>query len=131
MSEQESAQVVQQVYDRFNAGDIEGVVNALGDEIDWLVPHNSKVPFSGARHGRDSVAAFFATLPEYMEPKSFDVQGMITQGNRVVAHGHFAWHVKTTGRDYESDFAHIWAVDGGKITRFHEYMDTAAMAAAY
>ena len=74
-----------------------------------------------APRGHASVAAFFKSVLEHQELKSFDVHGMIAQGNRVVAHGHYVWHVKATGRNFEGDYVHIWTVAGGKITRFQEY----------
>ena len=131
MSEQENTQIVQKIYDNFNAGNIEGLLGALADNIEWVIPDIPKVPFSGARRGRDSVAAFFSTVADHQEPKSFDVQAIIGQGDRVVGFGHYAWDVKSTGRDFEGDFAHIFTVESGKITRFQEYTDTAAFGAAY
>ena len=131
MSEQENTQLLEKAYNSFNEGDIEGLVSTMADEVDWVLPEIPNVPFSGARRGRDSVAAFFETVAEYQEPKSFDVHGMIAQGDRVVAHGHYVWHVKSTGRDFEADFVHIWTVEGGRITRLQEYTDTAALAASY
>ncbi len=131
MSEQDNTRLVQEVYDNFNAGNLEALLGALADDIEWVLPDIPKVPFSGARRGRDSVAAFFSAVAEHQEPKSFDVQGIIAQGDRAVAFGHYAWHVKSTGRDFEGDFAHIFTVEAGRITRFHEYTDTAAATAAY
>ena len=37
----------------------------------------------------------------------------------------------TTGREWESDFAHVLSVRDGKVTRFQEYADTAALADAF
>ena len=131
MSEQENAQFMQGAYDKFNAGDIDGLLSMMADSVEWVLPDMSNVPFAGARSGHASVAAFFKSVLENMEPKSFDVHGMIAQGNRVVAHGHYVWHVKATGRGFEADYVHIWTVEGGKITRLQEYTDTAAAVAAY
>ena len=131
MSEQENAQFMQGAYDKFNAGDIDGLLSMMADNVEWVLPDMSDVPFAGARSGHASVAAFFESVLEHQEPKSIDVHGMIAQGNRVVAHGHYAWHVKATGRDFEGDYVHIWTVEGGKVTRFQEYTDTAAAVAAY
>jgi len=97
MSEQENAQFMQGAYDKFNAGDIDGLLSMMADNVEWVLPEMSNVPFAGARSGHASVAAFFKSLLEHQEPKSFDVHGMIAQGNRVVAHGHYVWHVKATG----------------------------------
>ena len=131
MIDQEIVKLVQQVYDSFNAGDIDGVLGALADDIEWALPTIPNVSFFGPRKGRDNVTAFFSTMTEHQEPKSFDVNEIIAQGNRAVATGHYVWHVKATGRDFEGDYAHLFTVEEGKIVRFQECTDTAAIAAAY
>jgi len=70
-------------------------------------------------------------MAEHQEPQSFEVQGIIAQGNQVVARGHYLWHVKTTGRAWEGEFSHHFTVQGGKVTRFQEYTDSAAAMAAF
>ena len=131
MSHQENAQVVKGLYDSFKAGDIAAVLGALSDDVEWVIPSIPNIPFAGAKQGKDSVAEFFSTMAEHQEPQSFEVQGTVAQGDQVVAHGHYVWHVKTTGRSWEGDFSHHWTVEGGKITRFQEYTDSAAAMAAF
>jgi uncharacterized protein len=41
------------------------------------------------------------------------------------------WRVNATGVTYEDDWAHVFIVENGRITKFKEYHDTAAEAAAY
>ena len=48
-----------------------------------------------------------------------------------MALGDYAWRVKSTGREYESDFVHVFTVRDEKVARFQEFMDTAAVSAAY
>ena len=132
MSEQENSQIVQKAYESFNAGDVEGVMRALAADVDWVLSPMPNVSFYTTRRGQDGVRAYFADLAEHQEAKgAVEVHGTIAQGNTVVVHGHYAWHVKSTGRDFGADFAHIWTMDGGKTTRFQEYTDSAAFAGAY
>ena len=131
MSEQENTQVVQGLYDSFNAGDIAGILGALSDDVEWVIPNIPNIPFTGAKQGKDSVAKFFSTMAEHQEPQNFELQGMVAQADRVVGYGHYRWHVKTTGRVWEGDFSHHWTVEGGKVTRLQEYSDSAAAMAAF
>ena len=55
----------------------------------------------------------------------------VAQGDKVAALGHYAWHVKSTGRGWESDFVHVLTVRDGKVTRFQEYTSTAAFVEAF
>ena len=48
-----------------------------------------------------------------------------------VSLGSYQWHVKETGRDYASDFVHIFTIRDGKIAGFREHFDSAVVAAAY
>ena len=132
MSEKETTQLLQKAYDSFNAGDIEGVLSYFAQDIEFVFSEVPKVSFYRSRRGRDSVAEFFASMGDHQELKgTVDVQEIIVQGNKAAVFGHASFHVKSTGRDWESSFAHMWTVEGGKLTRMQEYADTAAMAAAY
>ena len=131
MSEQENTELVRQVYEHFKNGEIKALLNLLADNIEWHLPEIENVPFSGARRGQEQMGQFFASLVDTQEVQHFDPREFIAQGDKVVALGHYAWRVKSTGGEYGGDFAHVFTVQAGKVVRFHEYMDTAAAAAAY
>ena len=132
MSEQETTQLLQKVYDSFNAGDIDGVLSYCAEDIEFVFGDVPKISFYRSRRGRDSVAEFFASMGDHQELNgAIDIREIIVQGNKAAVFGHASFHVKSTDRDWESDFAHMWTVEGGKLTRMQEYADTAAMAAAY
>lgn len=61
----------------------------------------------------------------------FEPQEFVAQGDKVVSLGHYTWRTKTTNRDFESDFAHVFTVRDGKIVGFREFMDTVTVARAY
>jgi ketosteroid isomerase-like protein len=77
------------------------------------------------------VAAFFSTMSSAQEPVQFEPQEYIAQGDRVVALGHYRWHAKATGREWESDWAHVYTIRDGQVVRFQEYTDTAMAIAAH
>jgi ketosteroid isomerase-like protein len=131
MSEQENTKLVQQVYEKFKSGDIKALLNLLSDNIEWHLPEMENVPFAGKRRGQEEMGQFFSSLVDVQEVQHFDPRELIAQGEKVVALGHYAWRVKSTGREFGGDFAHAFTIEGGKVSRFHEYMDTAAAAAAH
>ncbi len=131
MSEQENTTLVQQVYENFKSGDIKALLNLLSVNIEWQLPEIENVPFSGKRRGQEQMGQFFASLVDTQEVQQFDPREFIAQGDKVVALGHYAWRVKSTGREYGGDFAHVFTVGDSKVVRFHEYMDTAAAVAAH
>jgi hypothetical protein len=130
MSEENKA-IVRQAYSNFKAGNIESLLDLLSDNVSWELPEIQNVPFAGKRIGRASVGQFFATVGASQETLRFEPRELIAEGDKVVSLGSYEWRVKSNGRNFGSDFAHVFTIRGGKIVAFHEYTDTAAAVAAY
>jgi uncharacterized protein len=77
------------------------------------------------------VGESFSRIFDTEEVLHFEPRELVAQGDKVVALGNHAWRVKSTGREYETDFVHVFSVRDGKVTRFQEFMDTAVVSAAY
>lgn len=131
MKEQENAATVQQAYNNFKTGNIPGLIDQMSDNVTWELPDIEGVPFAGKRTGRDAVKEFFSTLAQSQEALEFEPIESLAQGDKVVSLGHYKWRVKDTGREYASNFVHVFTVRNGKITGFREHFDTAVVAAAY
>jgi uncharacterized protein len=131
MNEEANTKVVQQAYEFFKSGDIGGLLNQFSDNISWLVPEMENVPYAGKINGRESVTDFFALLDKTEENLTFDRNEFVAQGDKVVVLGNFSWRVKSTNKRYASDFTHVFTLRDGKITGFHEYLDTAARIKAH
>jgi ketosteroid isomerase-like protein len=131
MSEQENTAVVQQAYHNFQTGNIEGLVNQMSTDITWQLPEVEGVPLSGTRTGREGALDFFTTLARDQDVLSFEPKEFVAQGDKVISLGSYAWRIKETGREYASDFVHIFTIQDGVVTSFREHFDTAALAGAY
>jgi uncharacterized protein len=131
MSERENTELVQHAYQHFKGGDIQGLLGLLSEDVEWKLFEMEGVPFSGTRRGDERVGEFFSQVFDTEEPLHFEPRELVAQGDKVVALGDYAWRVKSTGREYESDFVHVFTVRDGTVARFQEFMDTAAVSAAY
>jgi hypothetical protein len=131
MSEQENTATVQQAYNNFKAGDIQALLTQMSDDATWQLPEIEGVALAGKRTGRDGVRDFFATVARDQDVIEFSPREFVAQGDKVVSLGHYKWRVKETGREFESDFVHVFTIRDGKIVAFREHFDTAAVAAAY
>ena len=131
MSEQPNSSIVQQAYDNFKSGDIQSLVSLMADNVEWQLPDVANIPFAGKRNGRESITQFFASVADNQEALQFEPREFIEQGDKVVALGHYKWRILSTGREYASDFVHIFTVRGGQIVGFREHFDTALAQAAY
>lgn len=131
MSEKENTSLVRQAYEHFTSGNIQALLNLFSDQIDWQLPEMKNVPFAGKRRGREQVGQFFATLDKEQQVVQFEPKEFVATGDTVVALGHYAWRVKSTGQKFEADWAHVFTVRDGRVVSFREYTDTAATVAAY
>ena len=126
-------QSVQQIYEAFGKGDIEGILGRLADNVEWEYGINSTdVPWLQPRRGRAQVAAFFQALGA-MDIHTFQPKAIIESGNTVVALADFDATVKATGRRIsEEDEVHVWHFDAaGKVSRFRHRADTHQQWKAY
>jgi ketosteroid isomerase-like protein len=131
MSEQENEQVVQAMYAAFKRGDIPGVLDRLAEDIEWRIAGPSELPYAGLHRGRDEVAKFFETFAQASEFEVFEPQEYFSRDDKVVVLGHERQRVKATGRVVETEWAMVFTLSGGKIARFHNFVDTHAVAAAH
>lgn len=130
MSEHNVA-IVKQAYINFKTGSIQALLDQMADDVTWQLPEIEGVPLAGKRTGRDDVRDFFATVARDQEVLEFEPLESVAQGDKVVSLGHYRWRVKETGREFESDFVHVFTIRAGKIVAFREHFDSAVVAAAY
>jgi ketosteroid isomerase-like protein len=131
VSEQANTQLVQQAYQCFRAGDIQSVLNLLAEDVLWEMPEIANVPFSGSWRGRQQAAIFFQKLTESQDVIEFEPEQFLAQADKVVVLGHFTMRVKATGREFRSDWVHVWAVADGKFRHVREYVDSLAVSRAH
>lgn len=131
MNEMRNVPLVQQMYAAFGKRDIQTLLTLVSDEIDWQILGPPKIAHAGPHRGRDQVRRFFATIAETLEITQFEPREFISQGDKVVVLGYYGGRVKATGRQYASEWAHVFTLRDGKVVKFREYADTANLAAAY
>jgi len=130
VADQPNVALVKSAYEAFSRGDINGVLAALSDDVDWHIQGPSGIPMIGRWRGHQEVADFFKIVNDNEEAEEFTPHTFIGDGENVVVLGHYRWRMKATGRVAESDFAHAFVVRDGKVISYNEYTDTAAFAAA-
>lgn len=131
MSLTENTKIVQQCYEQFKSGDIEGMLAKLDDNVKWMIPAIENAPFAGSRTGREKVAEFFGQLNEAEEMTRFEPLEFVAQDDKVVVLGESAAKVTSTGRSFETEWVHVFHLRHGKIASFQEFFDNAAATRAY
>ncbi|MBL8835269.1 MAG: nuclear transport factor 2 family protein [Alphaproteobacteria bacterium] len=125
------AAVVGAVYERFGRGDLDGIVALLAPDAVWHLPGPAGIPNAGTWRGPAGVRDWFAAFGAAVAIEAFAVDRMLAAGDTVVALGRERARAKATGKVFETSFAHVWTVAGGRIAGFTDTLDTAAVAAAF
>jgi uncharacterized protein len=83
MSEQANVRIVQEAYAAFQRGEVQGVLNMLVEDVEWITPGPPDVmPVAGKRRGRQQVAQFSSTLSEQEDVELFEPGEYIAQVTR-------------------------------------------------
>ena len=130
MSENSNVEFIQSVYASFGRGDVKGVLDALTEDVDWQLVGPNELSLGGRRHGRNEVARFFATIGDELDVEVFEPREFMADGDRVIVEGREKMRVRSTGRSYDNEWVHVFTLHDGRIARFREYTDTAAVMAA-
>jgi len=131
MDSKQNKQIIRQAYDMYMRKDIEGILALLDDKVEWTGYDSDYIPFAGTHHGKDQVAQFFSKLEQAQEALRFEPAQFIAEDDKVAVTGTASYHVKATGKDYDSPWAHVFTVRDGKIVRFQQFNHTGAAETAY
>ncbi len=127
----DSAALVAKVYKGFETGDMNTILSYMAEDVEWIHPGPANIPFAGVFKGKQGVGQFFSRAfaeLDVLEQKIFD---FVVDGDTVAALGFEHMRVKSTGREYQSNWVHLYTVRDGHIVRFEEYIDTAAVSAGF
>src|SRR4051812_40667955 len=116
MTAQENIEQTKAAYAAFAAADIEAASADLDDQIEWIVPGNSKI--SGTYRGKDEVVGFWMSLAE----KGFSTapEHFLGDENIVVV------LTRITSDGQSADQADVLTFnEAGKVVKFQTAGDTA------
>jgi len=130
-AQEENAVLVRQLYSSFVEQSISSLLEVLSHDIDWLFYGPEEIPFAGHYRGHEQVARFFATALETSEFLLFEPREFIPGPNTVLVEGFERVRARSTGRVWETAWAHVFTIKGGKIVKLREYYDTSVIVAAF
>ncbi|WP_299404765.1 nuclear transport factor 2 family protein [uncultured Roseobacter sp.] len=89
------------------------------------------LPWAGTWRGHDGVIAFQEMLNDNFDIRGFEDPDYFENGDEVAVFGVLRFTAAPTARDVDSDFAVRATVRDGRISRYHFYEDTFAIAHAF
>ena len=119
-------EVVQRAYEAFGRRDVPAILELVADRVDWECVVPSGVAYGGRRRTREEVGQFFADIPKSDDIHVFEPREYLEAGDHVTVLG---WERSTavdTGKDFDTDWVHVFTVKNGKVTRWRGFFDTAA-----
>lgn len=118
---QSPADVVRGMCDAFARADIQAILGALDEQIDWRAPSN--LPHGGHFTGRDAVGRFFQGIGEQWESLTVDVEPVLADGEKVVVLATLRGKLRATTEDTGYTAAHAWTLCEGTPVGFAETVD--------
>lgn len=124
--------VVDAFFAAFGSGDVDATVALFADEVDFRVSGAPNVPWTGARSAKGELAEFFGTFGQVLTmPESFELTGRVTEGEHAVVTARCVFGVLATGRKFTNHYALHFTVSDGRVSRYHMYEDSHAIAEAF
>lgn len=130
MTREESLKIVQGIYGAFGRGDVPALLSYLDDNIEWEMVGPPHAPITGKRSGKSGALEFFMAVAQSADMKAFEPREFIADEDKVVVWGFESLVVKSTGKAFQSDWAHLWCLKGGKVTKFQGFNDGYAFGVA-
>ena len=109
----DETEFLKDIYNRFNARDMEGVLDCLHENVIWANGMEG-----GHVHGRDAVRSYWsrqwATVDPHVEPVEF------SKGphNEVIVEVHQIVHDLNGGLLMDQRVGHIFTIESGLVRRF-------------
>ncbi|MGH3922919.1 MAG: nuclear transport factor 2 family protein [Pseudonocardiaceae bacterium] len=121
--------IVKGVYDALAKGDINTVLGALDEQVEWHQAEHSPYWPGKALVGPQAVLeGVIARLPQDYDGFRIDVQRIVGLGDTVLVEMRYRGKGKVTGQDLDAQVAHVWDCRDGKCVRWQQYVDTWQLA---
>ena len=119
--------------ERLAAQDAEGIQSLFAERIDWFVPGDGRLPWTGVRSRRTQVGEYFRSLWPALQAGESSVvpDAVLVEGREVVVFSLFKHMAASTRRRFQTPTALRITVSDGEIVRLQLYEDTAAVRDAF
>ena len=126
MGIRENKAVVRRYFEAIGRADYDAVAALLADEVRfWLPP---SVPDGVEYRGRDdimrNIRESIANLYDEETGLHPEIAGLTAEGDRVAAEVVITARGRASGEPYRNHYHFLFVIRGGRITEFHEHLDT-------
>ena len=127
----ENVALIKKMYDAFGRGDVQTILDSLTPDVEWVFDAPDAIPYAGRRRGPADVTGFFSAIAATEEGQCLESSEFMTSGDEVITLGTYSATARATGKSFSVRLAHVFTVRDGKVSRFLNFTDTAAIAEAH
>jgi ketosteroid isomerase-like protein len=109
---------------------VQFILNNVTDNVDWQSLGPAIIPQAGPHNGKVEVGKFFEKVAQVFAFTQFEPREFVAQNDSVFAIVNYAGKANKTGKPFAAQAAMLFVFKDGKVAKFREYTDTAALVAA-
>lgn len=122
--------IVQDAYAAFGSGNIPGLLALCSDSIRWQFVGDRSAPYTGTVVGKGQLGEWFGAVASVDHITAFEPRRFFGGAGHVTVLGWERTTAQPSGREFDSEWAHVWTLEDGLITSFWGMLDTEAAARA-
>jgi uncharacterized protein len=119
------------IYAAVPAGDLQTALDLFDPDVRITYYGTDEIPYSGDYRGIDEVVTFFTKVGESIAITEMEAWKFIAQGDELASWGRQRFRRLDTGYEWESEFAHIITLRGGRWLYFRDFMNSALTLQAF
>jgi ketosteroid isomerase-like protein len=124
MSAEDNKKVASELFSRFSASDIDGVMGLLTDDVTWRVPGKPELSPAAGIYDKNRLRRLFnRMLAQLDDGLKMTVTGSVAEGDRVAVEVESSGDLRN-GRRYRQEYHFFMRFRDGKIAEVREYLDT-------
>ena len=124
MSAEQNKKAAIELFARFTASDIAGVLATMTDDATWLIPGKPDASPAAGLYTKEKISGLFHTmLGRLKSGLKMTVKSAIAEGDKVALEVE-SYGELTNGRIYDQRYHFLIEFRGGKICAVREYLDT-------
>ncbi len=125
MNEGRNIAATEAIYRAVPMGDLPTVLAHLDSEVRITYYGTEKIPYAGEYRGIEDAVTFLARVGEAIEIIEMQPWKFIAQGDDLATWGRQRFRRRSTGREWESEFAHIITLRDGRWLHFRDFANSA------
>ena len=121
-----NSEIVKHIYDKLAQGDAAAILSTFDQNIQFrLAEGHPYSPDNQTWHGPEAVTRnFFMRAGGEWQDWKVHIHELLETEDAVIVEGRYTGIYKPTGKNMDIQVCHVWRLHGGKVTSFHQYLDT-------